>query len=369
MYERKLKESPNDVTAILGCMRCLNARGEWRRVLDLANKSWSAIMQDEHTIIDYVSDTSSSPDSSMSRNYKKSLKFCAQASWRLGQWDDLEVYASKLCRGLDFTSSSLVGIGGSCSTNNGISPVEIRANDGGLIDFDGAFYSAVLHIHRNEWTLAADAIDAARMAMDSHFTALMAESYKRAYPSMVIAQTLAEMEEIIAFRKLEYRANSSDGKYRHAISPSDVDKARSLLLSVWKRRLAGCRVDAEVHSSILAVRSLILGPMEEVDATLTFSALSRQSNCFKLAEKALLDPLAELGADWNGGQVFGFLAPSSLRLGLQQIRDAYSYIAGAGGNGIDRLVTGGANSFFIQYGPGHEQFSHKLVSDAGGIER
>ena len=364
MYERKLKESPNDVTAILGCMSCLNARGEWRRVLDLATKSWSAIMQDEHTVIASVADTTLSSDSSASRSYKKSLKFCAQASWRLGQWDDLEVYASKLCRGMEFSSSSFLG--GGSSSGSGISST--RANDGGLVDFDGAFYSAVLHIHRNEWTLAADAIDAARMAMDSHFTALMAESYKRAYPSMVIAQTLSEMEEITAFRKLEYRANLSGGKYRHAISPCDVEKARSLLLSVWRRRLAGCRVDAEVHSSILAVRSLILGPMEEVDATLTFSALSRQSNCFKLAEKALLDPLTELGADWNGGQVFGFLVPSTLRLGLQQIRDGYSYVAG-GSNGIDRLVTGGTSSFFIQYKPGHEQFSQKLVRDAGGIER
>lgn len=35
------------------------------------------------------------------------------------------------------------------------------------VDSDGAFYSAILNIHRKEWYLAVDYIDAARKAMIS----------------------------------------------------------------------------------------------------------------------------------------------------------------------------------------------------------
>lgn len=106
--------------------------------------------------------------------------------------------------------------------------------------------------------------------MDARFTALMAESYNRAYPSMVTAQTLAEMEEIIELQKLEERSKGSS--HRHPANKPDTGAARQRLLQVWRERLGGVRADAEVHSSILAVRSLILGPSEDSEATLTLSA-------------------------------------------------------------------------------------------------
>ena len=42
LYFPKIKSE--DVKSILDCMYCLNARGEWRRVLDLVTNSQSAIM-------------------------------------------------------------------------------------------------------------------------------------------------------------------------------------------------------------------------------------------------------------------------------------------------------------------------------------
>jgi len=42
-------------------------------------------------------------------------------------------------------------------------------------DFDTAFYSSVLHVHRKEWSAAAGSINAARMAMDGRFTSLISE--------------------------------------------------------------------------------------------------------------------------------------------------------------------------------------------------
>jgi len=306
VYEDKLRHSPHDFDAILGSMRCLDATGEWQRVLDIAGTSWIAITGNEDEE-DQLAEQMPHSFSSMyitPRAKRKALKFCAQAAWRLGQWTELEKYASQLVKGSRSTYATTSLNRPAISSRSGEDRVRV--------DYDGAFFTAVLHIHRKEWSLAAEAIDAARMAMDSRFTALMTESYKRAYPSMVQCQILAEMEEIVAYRKLEGRADADTGK--HLTNRPDAEEARRELLSIWHDRLAGCRVDADVHSPIMAVRSLILGPTDDIEATLTLSELSRQAHRFKLAERVVVDPLRELGADLNG-KVFGFDSPSSLKLG------------------------------------------------------
>lgn len=359
VYEEKLDRDPLDFDAILGCMRCLSASGEWRRVLELAEDNWPRLSGTTAIGLDPAQpENPSIPQGTVyisPRDQKKALWMCSEAAWRLGCWDDLEKYSSELVHGQGSSSVNLTNVTPSASAG-------IRENTP-RVDFDGAFFSAVLHVHRQEWALAAEAIDAARKAMDSRFTALMAESYNRAYPSMVSAQTLAEMEEIIDYKKLETGVHA--GANRHPANRLNVSEARSRLLSVWRDRLAGCRVDAEVHSSILAVRSLILGPTDEVDSTLTLSELSRQAQRFKLAERVLLDPLESLGADLNG-PAFGFgLAESlGLRTGLTQMLETNPVR-----NIIDDLVSNESTAFFPIYGPMHEQWSKQLIQKTGGIER
>jgi FKBP12-rapamycin complex-associated protein len=274
----------------------------------------------------------------------------SSAAWRLNQWDDLEQFSSELVHEGSLphaaTASLVVGPDSSVSA----------------VDYDGAFYSAVLHVHRNEWLEAADAIDAARKAMDSRLTALMAESYGRAYSSMVTAQTLAELEEIIELRKVEDRDRQSSDQ--HPANRPSGENARERLLAVWRERLVGCRVDAEVHASILAVRSLVLGPTEEVDATVKLSTLSRQAQRYKFAERVLLRPLSELGADING-PLFGFGLAETLgvRIGCDHLdNQSVSTL-------IDNVVSTNGISYLPTYGPSHQQWSIKLVNEAGGYSR
>jgi FKBP12-rapamycin complex-associated protein len=344
VYERRLFENPRDFDAVLGCMKCLDATGEWKQVLDIAEKSWVALIGDKT-----VQETTTAAEP---RTQAKALKLCAQAAWRLKQWEDLEKFASQLVGANSPTIATATTTTKSASLANSIIP---------RVDFDGAFFSAVLHIHRKEWALAARAIDVSRKAMDSRFTALMAESYSRAYPSMVTAQNLAEMEEIIEYRKLEDRAKA--GADNHPANRPNEMEARQRLLSIWRERLAGCRVDADVHSSILVVRSLVLNPLDEVEATLCLSDLSRQAQRFKLAERVLLDPLMELRADLNG-PVFGFGLPESLGLGAKPHLGS-----GNSASVISRLVTGDGSHFRPNYGSLHEQISKQLLQSAGGLER
>lgn len=343
VYEDKLKRDPNDFDAVVGCMRCLVANGEWRKVLELANDNSVAITGSLNVEL-----IQSGADISVI-SQRKAVRMCAQAAWRLGQWGELERYAAQLVGGEQAAAAPMTG----STSSEGSFP---------LIDFDGAFYSAVLHVHRKEWTDAANLIDAARRAMDGRLTALMAESYSRAYPSMVTAQALAEMEEIVEFRKTEERAHAT--ALRHPTNRHSAVEARKCLLSVWRKRLAGCRVDAEVHASILAVRSLVLGPADEVDSTLTLSELSRQSQRYKFAERVLLDPLEALQADLNGPS-FGFRVSEQLRIRV----DFSSVPSTSFPSIIDCIVAGDLGNIVPSYGPHHKQRSKSLVEEAGGLER
>jgi FKBP12-rapamycin complex-associated protein len=357
VYEQKLSRNPRDFDAILGCMRCLSASGQWRRVLELAEENWPTLIGNTAMGQEPFHDTSSTGTLYISpRAQKKALRMCAGAAWRLGRWDDLEKYSSELVHGQNMQQSAAAATApaGAAGARDGFVP---------KVEFDGAFFSAVLHVHRKEWTMAADAIDAARKAMDSRFTALMAESYNRAYPSMVTAQTLAEMEEIIEYQKIE--KDSQVHANRHPTNRPNGGEARERLLSVWRERLAGCRVDEEVHSSILAVRSLVLGPADEVEANLTLSELSRQAQRYNLAERVLLDPLAALGADLNGPAFgFGLSELLGLRMELEETvaRNSVAQI-------INELVTNDSVAFVPKYGQVHEHWSKQLLKETGGLDR
>ncbi|KAL7500860.1 hypothetical protein ACHAWT_010361 [Skeletonema menzelii] len=345
LYEQKLMANPNDVNSILGCMQCYEARGDWEKALDLAGRSWSALSGDSKKAGGNSRRSRRSRKQISEENHKLALKHCAQAAWRLGKWDELETFSSQLVQGQQHASSQNVSFDVTSSKGS-------RTTDLPTLDYDSAFYRAVINIHREEWDEAAISIDAARKAMDSRFTALLAESYQRAYPSMVAAQRLSELEEIVSFRQFELRA-----KHRlHTTGPLETKKARQHLTDVWRRRLNGCRVDAEVHSEILAVRSLVLGPADEVDATITLSALSRQAEAYQLAERTLLDPLTQMEVSLNS-QIFGIGTPSDLKVGLV-INP---------GESAESLVN--KDVVRIRSGPVYEQYCQQLFNEAGGEKK
>lgn len=125
VYEEKLERDPRDFEAILGCMRCLDASGEWRQLLSLADQNWQALLEPPASLRNVWGKISG-------RSQRKATRLAAEASWRLGRWDDLERYSSQL-------------LAGQKQEKDETADRELNKNQ---IDFDGAFYTAVLHIHR-----------------------------------------------------------------------------------------------------------------------------------------------------------------------------------------------------------------------------
>jgi len=133
VYEQKLANNPRDFEAILGCMRCLDASGEWRRVLELAEKSWPALSGStglSHSLSTNMQDPPPTQSSVYisARSQKKALRLCAQAAWRLGHWDDLEKFATQL----NNTTAPTIKPAASPGIREGI---------GSRVDFDGSFFS------------------------------------------------------------------------------------------------------------------------------------------------------------------------------------------------------------------------------------
>ena len=72
VYEEKLRNEPTDFEATLGCMRCLDASGEWRRVIDLFQDYFTAISSP--TGFGQLQHDNIAP-----RSKRKALRMCAHA--------------------------------------------------------------------------------------------------------------------------------------------------------------------------------------------------------------------------------------------------------------------------------------------------
>ncbi|KAH0559920.1 hypothetical protein GP486_003558 [Trichoglossum hirsutum] len=214
-YQRRELEEPNSFEVTMGKMRCLHALGEWDVLSTLAQDKWV------HA----------------SGEYRRAIApLAAAAAWGLGQWELMDNY---------------LGV--------------MRANSP-----DRSFFGAILALHRNQFEDAAMHIEKAREGLDTELSALVGESYNRAYGVVVRVQMLAELEEIIT-----YKQNNGH--------PEKQETMRR----TWMKRLKGCQRNVEVWQRMLKVRALVISPKENMEMWIKFSNLCRKSNRIGLAEKSL----------------------------------------------------------------------------------
>lgn len=228
-------DQPVPVDILMGKMRCYHALGEWDSLASLAGKTWA----------------NSAPEIQ-----RRIAPLATTAAWGLGKWDAMDTYLQSMKR---------------------LSP-------------DRAFFGAILSLHRNQFREALVCIEQARDGLDTELSALVSESYNRAYQVVVRVQMLAELEELITYKQ-------SDGE------------KQATLRRTWETRLKGCQRNVEVWQRTLRLRSLVLSPQENMHMWTKFANLCRKSGRMGLAEKSLMQligtdlPLETVIPHWNERQV------------------------------------------------------------------
>ncbi|KAG0181763.1 phosphatidylinositol kinase- protein kinase tor1 [Apophysomyces sp. BC1034] len=214
-YEEQQREHPASMDITLGRMRCLHALGEWDQLSTLAQDKW----------------IHASP-----KDRKDMAQHAAAAAWGLGQWEQMEEYIALL---------------------KPESP-------------DRAFFRALLGMHRNRYAEAEKFISKTRDLLNTELTALLGESYNRAYMTVVRVQMLAELEEMIIYKQ----------------STNDVER-QNAIRRTWMKRLEGCERNVEVWQRILRVRAMVISPQDDMEMWIKFANLCRKSGRFSLSDSTL----------------------------------------------------------------------------------
>lgn len=216
-YEQREREQPEDGAAqieiVMGKMRCLHALGQWDALATIASNTWA---NSSPTIRRLIS------------------PLATAAAWGLNKWDLMDTYLQSMKRG---------------ST-------------------DRAFFGAILALHRNQFREANQCVEQARQGLDVELSALVTESYTRAYQVIVRVQMLAELEELIVYKQCD-------------------DEKRDSLRKTWERRLLGCQRNPEVWQRMLRLRGLVVTPMENMQMWIKFANLCRKSSRMGMAETSL----------------------------------------------------------------------------------
>lgn len=144
---------------------------------------------------------------------------------------------------------------------------------------DKEFFDAILYLHKNDYDNASKHILNARDLLVTEISALINESYNRAYSVIVRTQIITEFEEIIKYKQLP---PNSEKKLHYQ--------------NLWTKRLLGCQKNVDLWQRVLRVRSLVIKPKQDLQIWIKFANLCRKSGRMRLANKAL-NMLLEGGND------------------------------------------------------------------------
>ncbi|KAF4593864.1 phosphatidylinositol kinase- protein kinase tor1 [Pleurotus pulmonarius] len=179
VYENKAEVSPSTPGIAIGRMKCLHALGEWDQLAASVEDHWpNANLEDRREI----------------------APMAAAAAWSLREWDAMEGYIGTM-----------------------------RADVA-----DKYFYRAILSVHQNQFPKAMIHIGKARDLLKNDMSSFVGEGYGQSYNTMVRAQMLSELEEIVAYKQF-----------------ADQPERQETIRATWVKRLQGCQPDVEVWQRIL----------------------------------------------------------------------------------------------------------------------
>ncbi|PRT55035.1 Serine/threonine-protein kinase TOR2 [Wickerhamiella sorbophila] len=215
-YRAREKLEPDSMDVVMGKMRCLHALGEWDQLSKIAKDRWANSTRESRRAI---------------------APLAAAAAWGLGSWEEMDTYINVM---------------------KPESP-------------DRSFFNSILCLHRNNFEETAKQIQRARDQIITELTALVSESYNRAYGVVVRAQMLAELEEIMQYKML----------------PENAEEDRATIKRTWEKRLIGIQHNVDIWQRVLNVRTLLMPPKQNMEMWVKFANLCRKSNRIGLAEKSL----------------------------------------------------------------------------------
>ncbi|KAG0343766.1 phosphatidylinositol kinase- protein kinase tor1 [Podila humilis] len=213
-YDKKQLEQPDSLEWTVKRMRCLHNLGEWQALSTLAQSKWGV----------------APPKIRM-----RMAPFAAAASWGLGQWELLNDYISMMDQ---------------CP--------------------DKAFFKAILYLHQGRYQLAEENIEHTRSLLDTELTALVSESYNRAYEIVVRIQMMAELEEIISYKKYK-----------------EQPERQATIRRTWMKRLIGCERNVEIWQRLIKIHAIALTPAEDMDMRIKYMNLCRRTGRLRLAEQEM----------------------------------------------------------------------------------
>ncbi len=226
-YDKQQVDSPDDLNIMLGRMRCMASLSDWEGVSNLVD---TALKRTDLTPVQRTEVATISLSSALN----------------LMRWEKMDECITYLDENL----------------------------------LDAAFYRAIIAVHHGQYNESQGLIDKARELAATELTALLGESYNRAYDVVVRIQQLTELEEVVTYKKLS----------------NDLDK-RELLRKLWRKRLEGVERNVEVWQAILAVRSLVVPPTSDPETWIKFANLVRKSARPRKARKILTQLLVGTGKD------------------------------------------------------------------------
>ena len=216
--------SPMNLDITLGRLRCLRALGEHDRLFSLASSLWS--QTSDPTI------------------HRLLAPLACSACCGLRQWSSLPTFLPAL----DDSRS-----------------------------MDSLFYSAIHAVYTRDVERANSYIDRCCESIDTSLTALVGESYTRAYRSIVRLQQCMELTEVLQYQQAQR---------------SRMHEACATIRRMWMQRLDHCQRDVEVWQEVLMIRSLVVPPSEDVHTYLDFSSLCRAQGKLHLSLKTITTLLA-----------------------------------------------------------------------------
>ncbi|KAI9209819.1 armadillo-type protein [Polychytrium aggregatum] len=145
-YERREREEPGLLEAIVGKIRCLHNLHQFDEILSFTKEKWAG-----------------APEATR----KALAPYATAASWGLEQWDLMEEY------------------------------IVLMKPD----TTDTTFFRAILALHHAMFTEAMLYINKTRELMSNELIATISENYDRAYSLIVRVQVLAELEEMIVYKQ------------------------------------------------------------------------------------------------------------------------------------------------------------------------